>query len=764
METTNKFVKLDQFARFLDDCTESFITYNEAETSVTEAKESAIAAANSATKAENSATLAETYSTGVKEYANAAKVSAESAETFATAAETYSKQAETSKVAAAASEANVKASETAAKAAKEAAETAKDAAAVHETNTRASEKSAKASEVNAEAAAAKAAASAAAAKEEVDGIKEYADKAKDSADAAAESETKAKASETAAKTSETNAKASETAAKTSETNAATSETNANTSEVNAAASAKKAAEEVAKLAKAMRYKGSVATYSALPAADNEIGDVWNVQKADKTHGVKAGENVVWNGEAWDNLGGTCDMSEYAKEADQQKDVISASVSNDTVTLTARDGTNTALKVDNVANATKATQDAAGNVITATYAKTADLATVATSGSYNDLTDTPEIGGDTDALFFGDSYTSKITKISNWTNGIGANTALYFPNVTDIGDNALQNYYSNGGTLHFSINHRAAIQALSGYPKFGNTTDFSFIWDIDAVKITIDRGTANTIVIDGVQIDGTETYIRKSTDTAVVASDGTGVITDTVNSAVDFSYTIGAIPATGSRAGINIVGATETEAATASVKYSASGVLLSTQTGATTGLYYADGQAVSIDALAYIVTNDTLKQYSAAVSSMTNVNLTDFVNVPNYIKKTTGEYEIIDANKLGQETAYDHNTTIASVYSEDATTIGSMAFMNCSALTSLELPSVTTIGKYAFMNCSALTSLELPSATTLNKSAFEFWSMQDSGTVARTVHFAAANETTIKALEGYNSKFGYSGTISFLFDL
>lgn len=45
---------------------------------------------------------------------------------------------------------------------------------------------------------------------------------------------------------------------------------------------------------------------------------------------------------------------------------------------------------NAATATKATQDADGNVISSTYAKTADLASVATSGSYNDLKDTPTI--------------------------------------------------------------------------------------------------------------------------------------------------------------------------------------------------------------------------------------------------------------------------------------------------------------------------------------------------------------------------------------
>ncbi len=81
--------------------------------------------------------------------------------------------------------------------------------------------------------------------------------------------------------------------------------------------------DVAAFAKALKYKGSVETYDALPP-DAAIGDVWNVQTADKTHGVKAGENVVWNGTDWDNLGGTCDMSEYTKTEDLAKVATSGS--------------------------------------------------------------------------------------------------------------------------------------------------------------------------------------------------------------------------------------------------------------------------------------------------------------------------------------------------------------------------------------------------------------------------------------------------------
>ena len=138
---------------------------------------------------------------------------------------------------------------------------------------------------------------------------EQAQKYSERSDAAAQAD-KAAAYAAQAAESKNAAAASATAAATSATSAGESETAAKTAETNAADSAKKAAEEVAKLAKALVYKGSVSTYAELPA-DPETGDVWNVQKADKTHGIKAGDNVAWSGEAWDSLGGTCDMSEYA---------------------------------------------------------------------------------------------------------------------------------------------------------------------------------------------------------------------------------------------------------------------------------------------------------------------------------------------------------------------------------------------------------------------------------------------------------------------
>lgn len=58
-----------------------------------------------------------------------------------------------------------------------------------------------------------------------------------------------------------------------------------------------------KLTAVYTYKGSVATASELPE-EHEIGDVWNIEDT--------GANVAWDGNQWDNLGATVDLSAYAK--------------------------------------------------------------------------------------------------------------------------------------------------------------------------------------------------------------------------------------------------------------------------------------------------------------------------------------------------------------------------------------------------------------------------------------------------------------------
>lgn len=66
---------------------------------------------------------------------------------------------------------------------------------------------------------------------------------------------------------------------------------------------------IASMGNIMRYKGSVATYADLPTEDNQIGDVWNI--------IDTGNNYAWDGEAWDEIGSSIDLSGYPEKAQDE---------------------------------------------------------------------------------------------------------------------------------------------------------------------------------------------------------------------------------------------------------------------------------------------------------------------------------------------------------------------------------------------------------------------------------------------------------------
>lgn len=74
----------------------------------------------------------------------------------------------------------------------------------------------------------------------------------------------------------------------------------------------------ADMTKAMNYRGSVDTFSALPKTGVQIGDMYNVSAADSGRGIKAGDNVVYNGNDWDVMGGVIDLSDYATKEELNK--------------------------------------------------------------------------------------------------------------------------------------------------------------------------------------------------------------------------------------------------------------------------------------------------------------------------------------------------------------------------------------------------------------------------------------------------------------
>lgn len=374
------------------------------------ASDSATNAAASAANAKTSETNAKASETNAAESAAKAEASIEKLGTHEANAATSASNAATSAEHAKTSETNAKASETDAKTSATNAKTSETNSKTSETNARTSETNASNSADLAKAWAESSGSpdsvnDADSTTGKTQSSKSWALYARDRAISAYSSETSAatsaehaKASETKAKTSETNAATSAEHAATSEANASiseanakTSETNAKTSETNAATSAEHAATsegntreymekaqtayesakaiqsvvDIAKadaekcvadveavrdsLAKMMTYQGSVDNYSDLPE-NPQVGYSYNVKNADKEHGVNAGDNVVWNGESWDNLGGSVDMSLFAELG---KDVRFNAVTATTFTGNLKGTADNATTADTATRATAA---------------------------------------------------------------------------------------------------------------------------------------------------------------------------------------------------------------------------------------------------------------------------------------------------------------------------------------------------------------------------------------------------------------------------
>ena len=82
-----------------------------------------------------------------------------------------------------------------------------------------------------------------------------------------------------------------------------------------------------------KYKGTKTNYSELPTSGNNIGDVWNITKADKANNIKAGDNVAWDGSKWDNLSGTVDLSNYLQKGGKQTTTSTADGGSNVYTFT-----------------------------------------------------------------------------------------------------------------------------------------------------------------------------------------------------------------------------------------------------------------------------------------------------------------------------------------------------------------------------------------------------------------------------------------------
>ncbi|MBQ9021569.1 MAG: hypothetical protein IJ113_06105 [Eggerthellaceae bacterium] len=78
------------------------------------------------------------------------------------------------------------------------------------------------------------------------------------------------------------------------------------------------------ISSAYKYKGSVASQSALPSSGQTVGDVYNVQDT--------GMNYAWDGSAWDALGSTVDTSVFWTSTSGQTNSLTAYTYNEVMAI------------------------------------------------------------------------------------------------------------------------------------------------------------------------------------------------------------------------------------------------------------------------------------------------------------------------------------------------------------------------------------------------------------------------------------------------
>ena len=428
---------------YYDPATATYIAINQGKEYAKQAEKSSAAAKTSEANAQSSASSASTSASSAKTSETNAKTSETNANTSATTAKNWA-VLETSPDGAIDTDSDTGKTQSskswalASKASAEIANASASTATAQASSATGSAKSASEFATSASGSATSAASSATAAKNSATAAATSATNASNSETqasgyktSASDSATAAASSATSASTSATNAKAAMNTANTAASSASTSATSASTSATNAAkaevaaktaqAEAEKARDDansaVTKLTGVMKYAGQVDNYSDLADVTKNKGDVWNIVNADTAHGIKAGDNVAWNGTDWDDLSGTVDLSIYAEKVDYQKAITSATANGATITFNHKDGTTSTATVNNVASATAATNDAKGQKIDATYEKVADASNVHTSlqNSINGLSSSKQ-----------DKLTFDSTPTANSTNPVtsgGVKTAL-----------------------------------------------------------------------------------------------------------------------------------------------------------------------------------------------------------------------------------------------------------------------------------------------------------------------------------------------------
>ena len=152
--------------------------------------------------------------------------------------------------------------------------------------------------------------------------------------------------------------------------------------------------------------------------------------------------------------------------------------------------------------------------------------------------------------------------------------------------------------------------------------------------------------------------------------------------------------------------------------------------------------VAIQAQTATVDGINYRFYSSAKRAIvTGITISGDIVIPEKITVDGVEYSV---TSIGSG-AFQDCKAITSVTMPSVTSIGSQAFSDCSNLTSVTMPSVTSIEVQTFSGCSSLTSVAMPSVTSIHYLAFHSCSSLTSVTMPSVTSIGSQAFTSCSSL-------------------
>lgn len=389
----------------------------------------------------------------------------------------------------------------------------------------------------------------------------------------------------------------------------------------------------------MHFKGTVASYSNLPATGNKTGDMYNV--------TDTGANYAWDGTAWDKLSENVDLSGYVPTSR----TINSKALTGNITLTASDvgaisshQSIKTLKTDNTTTQSTSSSEAIAG------SGTINLHKISKTGNYNDLLNKPSIpstASDVGAVEANTAITGatkcKITYDSKGLVTAGAD--LEASDIPDLSSTYLTSHQSikTLKTDNTTAQSTSSSETITGsgtinlhkVAKTGSYNDLNNKPTIPATNVIPATTTANKVLVS-TTTSGTAKWSDFST-AGLLKTNTSGVISVDTTSYGTYSKPSGGIPAsdlaesyylasnpngyttnTGTVTGVTAgtgLNTTSNDSSTDGGTISSSGTIYLTKSGVTAGTY----QGITIDKYGR-VTGATDKGYTTNTGTVTSVRV------------------------------------------------------------------------------------------------------------------------------------------------